>query len=325
MTQKLFLVGLYRTMLSIRLCEESLVVPISDGKVRCPVHLCSGEEAIAVGVCAVLENTDYVFGNHRSHGHYIAKGGKIDRLVAEVFGKESGCSRGRGGSMHLIAPEIGMLGSAPIVAGTISLSLGAALASHIRKENRVCVSFFGDGATNEGVLFESMNFAALKKLPIIFVCENNKYATHMPIAECRPACNISDIAKPFNILNARVDGNNVLDVYDVATEAVDACRNGRGPYFIEALTYRLRGHVGPDDNIQGSHTDIRPKEEIDTWRKKDPIANFEKRLLDEGILTELEIMEIKNEIEQEVLNAHSFAQKSSYPKENELNAYVFKE
>ena len=320
-----FLINLYRKMLEIRLMEESFVDPILKGEVRCPVHLSSGEEAVSVGVCAALKEKDYVFGNHRSHGHFIAKGGKIDEMAAEIYGKETGCSRGRGGSMHLIDPDVGMLGSAPIVAGTISLAVGAAIASLIRKDNRVSVSFFGDGATNEGVLFESMNFAALKKLPIIFVCENNLYATHMPVSECRPDCNIVDIAKPFGISNARIDGNNVLDVYEIAEKATTSCRNGEGPFFIEALTYRLRGHVGPDDNIQGTHTDIRPPEEIDLWKKKDPIDNFEKRLLDDGVLSELEISEIKNEVNQAVRDAHVFATESSYPQESELNAYVFKQ
>ena len=319
-----FLIELYRAMIEIRLCEESFVDPILNGEVRCPVHLCSGEEAIAVGVCAALEDTDYVFGNHRSHGHFIAKGGKINEMVAEIYGKETGCSRGRGGSMHLIDPDVGMLGAAPIVAGTISLALGAALASHIRKERRVSVSFFGDGATNEGVLYESMNFAALKKLPILFVCENNFYATHMPVSECRPDCDIVDIAKPFGIPSARIDGNDVLEVYDTTVKAVELCKNGQGPFFIEALTYRLRGHVGPDDNIQGTHTDIRPQEEVDMWKKKDPIDNFEKQLLDNGVLSESEVSEIKNEINQAVMNAHVFAEKSPYPNESELEKYVFK-
>lgn len=321
---KEFLQQLYRTMLRIRVCEESLVEPILNGDVLCPVHLCCGEESVAVGVCATLEDTDFVFGNHRSHGHFIAKGGGINEMVAEIYAKETGCSRGRGGSMHLIDPEKGMLGSAPIVAGTISLAVGAALASHIRKEKRVSVSFFGDGATNEGVLFECMNLAALKKLPVIFVCENNFYATHMPVQECRPDCDIVDIAKPFNIQSACVDGNNVLEVYEAAKEAVTACREGRGPFFIEAVTYRLRGHVGPDDNIQGSHTDIRPQEEVDMWKKKDPIINFEKQLVDNHILSESEISQIKKEVDKEIHEAHVFAENSSYPKERELNAYVFK-
>ncbi len=321
---KKFLRQLYKTMLRIRVCEESLVEPILNGDVLCPVHLYSGEESVAVGVCAALDDNDYVFGNHRSHGHFIAKGGRIDEMVAEIYTKETGCSRGRGGSMHLIDPEKGMLGAAPIVAGTISLAVGAALASHIRKDKRVSVSFFGDGATNEGVLFECMNLAALKKLPVIFICENNFYATHMPVRECRPDCNIVHIADPFNIQNVRVDGNNVLEVYEAAKDAVTACRDGRGPFFIEAVTYRLRGHVGPDDNIQGSHTDIRPQKEVDMWKKKDPIINFEKQLLDNNVLSKAEVSEIKKEVDQEIREAHVFADNSSYPEEKELNAYVFK-
>jgi len=321
---KEFLQKLYRTMLRIRVCEESLVDPILKKEVLCPVHLCSGEEAVAVGVCAALDDKDFVFGNHRSHGHFIAKGGQVKEMVAEIYVKETGCSRGRGGSMHLIDPEKGMLGSAPIVSGTISLAVGAALAFSIRKEKQVSVSFFGDGATNEGVLFECMNLAALRKLPVIFVCENNFYATHMPVAECRPDCNIVDIAKPFNISSVRVDGNNVLDVFEAAKQAVTACREGHGPFFIEAVTYRLRGHVGPDDNIQGLHTDIRPQEEVDIWKKKDPVINFEKQLLDNDILSESEVSKIKKEIDKEIREAHVFADNSSYPKESELNAYVFK-
>ena len=175
---KSLLEKLYRIMVRIRFCEESFVQPILAREVLCPCHLYSGEEAIAVGICASLNDEDYVFGNHRSHGHYLAKGGGMNQLVAEIYTRETGCSGGRGGSMHLIDVEKGMLGSAPIVAGTISLAMGAALASSIRKDNRVTVSFFGDGATGEGVLYESLNFAALKKLPIIFACENNFYATH---------------------------------------------------------------------------------------------------------------------------------------------------
>ena len=312
-------------MLEIRFTEESFIDPILNGEVRCPVHLYSGEEAIAVGVCAALQETDYIFGNHRSHGHFLAKGGKLKELVAEIYGKETGCSRGRGGSMHLIDPEVGMLGGAPIVSGTISLAVGAALASIIRNDNRISVTFFGDGATNEGVLFESMNFAALKTLPVIFVCENNLYATHMPVEECRPSCNIVDIARPFGIANACVNGNDVLEVYETAVKAVEFCKDGQGPYFIEALTYRLRGHVGPDDNIQGTHTDIRPKEEIEVWKKKDPIDNFERRLLMDGVLSELDVSEIKSHIHQTIQDAHDFSRQSPYPKESELHAYVFKQ
>jgi TPP-dependent pyruvate/acetoin dehydrogenase alpha subunit len=319
-----FLQRLYCTMVRIRVCEESFVEPILNGEVQCPVHLYSGQEAIAAGVCSALTKKDYIFASHRSHGHYLAKGGSLKELVAEIYGKENGCSGGRGGSMHIIAPQIGMVGSAPIVGGTISLAVGAALASKIRKEKRVTVSFFGDGAAGEGVLYESLNFAALKKLPIIFACENNFYSTHMPIRECRPENNVFKIAKPFCIQSYRVDGNDILKVYDVSKKAVDQCRNSRGPIFIEFMTYRLRGHVGPDDNIQGTHTDIRPKEEIENWKKKDPIKRLERFLIKNGILKKEDLGRINHEVEAEVKEAHRYAKMSPYPNPNELTKYVFK-
>lgn len=321
---KKFLQNLYQTMVRIRLCEESLIEPILNGGVRCPVHLYSGEEAIACGVCAALEKKDYIFSTHRSHGHYLAKGGNLPELIAEIYGKKTGCSRGRGGSMHLTDPENRMMGSAPIVAGTISLALGTALASKIRRERHVTVSFFGDGAAGEGILYESLNFAALKKLPIIFACENNLYSTHMPIRECRTSDNIFEIGIPFCIKSYRVEGNDVLQVYEAAKKAAGICRNGQGPVFLEFMTYRLRGHVGPDDNIQGTHTDIRPRKELEKWRKKDPIKNFERFLIKNKILDQENLKEIKQQTEKEVADAYNFAEKSCYPEKRELTKYVFK-
>jgi len=314
---------LYKTMVRIRLFEESLVEPIQKGELKTPCHLYSGEEAVAVGVCAALEKEDYAFGYHRSHGHYLAKGGDMNALAAEIYGKKTGCSKGRGGSMHVISKENGFLGSTPIVAGTISLAMGAALALQIRGEKRVAVSFFGDGATGEGVLYESLNFAALKRLPMLFVCENNLYSTHLPIREIRPNDDIVKIAKPFGIKSFRIDGNNVLEVVETAKKAVEYMRKGNGPVLIEARTYRLRGHVGPDDNIQGTHTDIRPKEEIEEWKQKDPIVLFEKRLETEFGVSKEEIESIRKAAQKEVDEAHRFAKESAYPSQEELHEYVF--
>lgn len=319
-----FLQALYKTMLRIRLCEESIINPILNHEVLCPCHLYSGEEAIAAGIGASLIGKDYIFSNHRSHGHFIAKGGSIAEMLAEIYGRETGCSRGHGGSMHLIDPDVGMMGSAPIVSGTISLAVGAALASTIRKEDRVTVTFFGDGATGEGVLYESLNFAALMKLPIVFVCENNYYATHMPIRDCRIQNNIYKIAEPFCIDNEEVDGNDVLQVYEAGKKAIKKCRRGEGPVFLECLTYRFRGHVGPDDNIQGNHTDIRPKEEIEAWRQKDPIVLFEKYLLGNKVLDQSVLNNVKKEIETEVAAAHKFAKNSPLPDGKNLMRYVFR-
>lgn len=317
------LLRLYRVMLVIRYAEESIAESVVDGTVKCPCHLYSGQEAIAAGVCSALTHDDFVFGNHRSHGHYLAMGGDLGAMFAEIYGAEYGCARGRGGSMHLIAPENGMMGAAPIVAGTISLALGAALASSINGGKRVAVSFFGDGSTGEGVLYESLNFAALKRLPIVFVCENNLYSTHMSIRECRPDEKIADIAKPFGIANRRVDGNDVLKIYDVARDAVERCRRGEGPVFLECLTYRLRGHVGPDDNIQGTHTDIRPRAEIERWKLKDPIVRLKRAIVKSGVSAEL-MREVEREAELSVEQSHVAAKAAIKPTAGELLQNVFK-
>ncbi len=317
------LYDLYKTMLRIRFFEEGLVEPILNREIHTPCHLYSGQEAVAVGLCKALSQDDYIFGNHRSHGHFLAKGGSLQALAAEIYCRETGCSRGRGGSMHLIDPTVGMLGSAPIVAGTISLAVGAALASLIRKDGRVSVSFFGDGATGEGVLYESMNFAALKKLPIIFACENNLYATHMHIRECRVNQPIRKIAEPFGIDNHEVDGNDVLQIYGKVRQAAEACRKGNGPVFMEFLTYRYRGHVGPDDNIQGLHTDIRPQEELTQWFEKDPIRRLERHLMEHHLMDEQDLLPIKDEAEKEVREAKAYAENSARPRLEEMAKYVF--
>ena len=322
--EKPFLLSLYRMMVQIRYCEESFVDPILNGTIKCPVHLYSGEEAIATGVSAHLGVKDKVFGNHRSHGHFLAKGGKMKELVAEVFCKGNGCSLGRGGSMHLIDPEVGFLGAAPIVSGTVSLALGAALGAKISRNGSVAVSYFGDGAAGEGVLYESLNFASIHKLPMLFVCENNFYATHMPLKETRNSDSIYESALSFGLKASRHDGNDVLEVYETAKDAVDYCRSGNGPVFLEYETYRLRGHVGPDDNIQGDHTDIRPPEEIAEWRKKDPIIKFISTLLDSGIVTKDELTEVDQEVNDEVAGAHKFAMDSKNINIEELKKYVFK-
>ena len=317
------LLNLYRTMVRIRLVEESFVEPILKGDIRCPVHLYVGEEAVAAGVCANLTDKDYVFGTHRSHGHYIAKGGGMKEMVAEIYGKETGCAKGRGGSMHVIDVKRGMLGAAPIVAGTVSLATGAALASRMRKENRVSVAFFGDGAVGEGVLHESLNFAALKKLPVIYVCENNLYSTHLPITECRTTPDIFEIGAPYGIHYEQVDGQDVLKTYAAGKRAAEHARRGKGPVFLEFMTYRYRGHVGPDDNIQGSHTDIRPREEIARWKRNDPLKNLERVLLAKKLASAKELNGIVSKAEKEVREAHAFALKSPYPKPQDLSRYVY--
>jgi pyruvate dehydrogenase E1 component alpha subunit len=310
-------------MLRIRTCEEGFVDPILSGEIKCPVHLCSGEEAIATGVCSALKKDDHIFGNHRSHGHYLAKGGDLKKMVAEVYCKETGCSKGRGGSMHLIDVDAGVLGSAPIVAGTISLALGAGLASSISKSGSVVATFFGDGATGEGVLCESLNFAALKKLPIIFVCENNLYSTHLPIDEIRVNRDIYQLGEPFGVRSLVLDGNSVLEVYEKAQDAVEYCRSGKGPVLLECKTYRQRGHVGPDDNIQGSHTDIRPESEVEEWLQKDPIKRLERYMLENSVADSEELSKIQAAVTGEVADAFKAAAASAFPDKSEVAKYVY--
>lgn len=217
--------SLYVAMLRMRRIEEKIAELLSgEPEIICPVHLYIGQEAVAAGVCAHLRKEDYVFSTHRSHGHYLAKGGDIRALVAELYGRVTGCSRGRGGSMHVASPNIGLPGSSAIVAGTIPLAIGAALAFSIRKQDNVAVAFFGDGATNEGAFYESLNFASLKKLPVIFVCENNAYSTHMPVSECLADTRIYRKADAFNMPGTRVDGNNVMDVLRAAGKAITDAR-----------------------------------------------------------------------------------------------------
>jgi acetoin:2,6-dichlorophenolindophenol oxidoreductase subunit alpha len=317
------LLDVYRTLATIRLVEESFVPGILDGTIRCPVHLYSGEEAVATGLCKALSPRDYVFGTHRSHGHFIAMGGALQDLVSEVYCRQTGCSHGRGGSMHLSDPENGMLGAAPIVAGTIALALGAALATQIRADGRVVVSFFGDGATGEGVLYEAMNFAAVKHLPLIFACENNLYSTHMPIGDIRVARPIAELANPFGIPTQRIDGNDVVAVHEAAADIVSARRRGDGPAFVEYLTYRLRGHVGPNDNIQGTQIDIRPAAEVEQWRARDPLPRFEAFVLKNSTVTGAELGQIREAIGQDITEAHRLAAASPRPAESEISHYVF--
>jgi len=318
------IISLYKLMLLIRKCEESFIEPILDGTIKCPVHLYTGEEAVAVGFSGYLSKKDVVFGNHRSHGHYLAKGGDLDKMVAEIYCKEDGCARGRGGSMHIIDETVGMLGAAPIVAGTISLTMGAALGFKYQKKKNIAVTFFGDGATGEGVLFESMNFAAMRKLPIIFACENNYYSTHLPIKETRPDFPILKIGESFGIKSYQVDGNDIIKTTSICEEAVGICRKGEGPIFMEFKTYRLRGHVGPSDNIQGTQTDIRPLEEIEKWKKKDPLIRLEKYMLNNKICGHKDFLEIGKKVDARIKLAHTKAKISEFPRREEVEYYVFK-
>lgn len=317
----LTLLKMYECMVRIRRLEEIVGELVCKKEIKCPSHLYIGQEAVAVGVCSSLKREDYIFGTHRSHGHYLAKGGNLKELLAELYGRLNGCSRGKGGSMHVVAPEVGLLGTPAIVAGGIPLAVGTALASVLKGEKRVSVAFFGDGATNEGVFYESLNFASLKKLPVIFVCENNYYSTHMPISACLADTNIKDKAKVFNMPGFRLNGNDVIEVFQKTREAVEKAREGGGPSLIECLTYRWRGHVGPHYDLDKG---LRSQEELNWWMGRCPIKRLEKTLLDEEIISSEEKHKIVKRIDEEIGEAVRFAKKSPYPGEDELYRDVFK-
>lgn len=313
---------MYTTMLKIRHFEERVAELLdAEPKIICPIHLYTGQEAVAAGVCANLREDDYVFSTHRSHGHYLAKGGDLKALMAELYGKATGCSKGRGGSMHLAYPDAGLPGSSAIVAGTIPLAVGTALSFVLQKKDNVAVAFFGDGATNEGVFYESLNFASLRKLPVIFVCENNLYSTHVPVAACLADTQIYRKAEIFDMPGVRVDGNNVLDVYQIAKEAVELARRGQGPTLIECKTYRWRGHVGSNYDLEKG---LREKEELDYWMERCPIKSLENFLSEQGIISAAEKTQIQARVDQEVEEALVSAREAPYPNDGELGSNVFK-
>jgi acetoin:2,6-dichlorophenolindophenol oxidoreductase subunit alpha len=309
-------------MLRIRLVQLRIESLYHLDEMKTPVHLCIGQEAVAAGVCAALEKDDYITSNHRGHGHYLAKGGDLKRMIAELYCRETGCSKGRGGSMHLVDVSVGHLGSSSIVAGGISIGAGLALAIKMRKLPRVSVIFFGDGAADEGVLYESLNFAMLKKLPAIFVLENNQWAVCSRDSTRQSHENVFHSAPREQLMTASIDGNSVRDVYDAAAAAVARARAGDGPSFIECKTYRLRGHAGAgsDANL-GYRTDT----EISEWESKCPVSAFREKLLSDGILHETEISEMEKEIKSEIDEAFDFAQKSPLPKKEDVGLYLFKE
>src|SRR5438128_41592 len=283
-----------RRMLTIRRFEERASADYLAGKIYGVVHCYIGEEAVAVGVCSALAGTDRIISTHRGHGHCIAKGADLNRMMAELYGRYTGYCKGKGGSMHIADFGIGMLGANGIVAGGISIVTGAGLAAQLEGKGRVAVSFFGDGAASAGPFHESLNIAALWKLPMLYVCENNSYGVNTSVAEAVSVKDVADRAAAYGIPGVVVDGNDVLAVYEVAEAAVNRARAGHGPTLIECKTYRWRAHT----EIKGT-PDRRPPEEVEEWKQKDPIARLVRRLTEQGLLTE----DGWKRIDEEVLQA----------------------
>ncbi len=298
---------LLETMLRIRKAELQIAVMFKYGKMPSGAHLYEGEEAIAAGICAHLNKTDCITSTHRGHGHCIAKGMDPKRMMAEVCGKATGCSGGKGGTMHMFDPRIGIMGTIGIVGGGMPIATGIGLSAKLRKTDQVSVSFFGDGASNNGSFHESINLAALWKLPVLYVCENNGYATSVSTKRSTPVQNIADRACGYGIPGIVVDGNKVEDVYEVAAEAVRRARAGEGPTLIECKTYRIRGHFEGDDAI------YRTKEEVEEARKRDPIEHWKGILFAEGVIDEAGYEKLSAEIDKEIEAAAAFAEESPLP------------
>ncbi len=314
------LIELYKTMLKIRMVERKIEGEYKYDEIKTPIHLSIGQEAIAAGVCAYLKKDDYLFGTHRSHSQYLAKGGDLNKMIAEMYLRSTGCSQGRGGSMHLVDPDVGILGSSAIVGGSFPLGTGAALASKLRKDNRVTAVFFGDGAVDEGVFHECLNFAALKKLPVIYVCENNHYAINSHELQRHSEKNIFRLAQSYGMASEQLDGNDVLQVCRHAEAAVNRARNGEGPTFLECITYRWKGHIGTVDDVGNGY---RPQDEHEYWLSKCPIKWFAGYLRETGVLNDELDRSIHEELEQLIEDAFSFAKNSPKPRPEELMNHIY--
>lgn len=308
---------IYHKMVAIREFEERLYSLFLSEAMPGTMHQYTGEEAVAAGVCAAIEPNDYITSTHRGHGHAIAKGVSLTSLMAEMFSKDNGCCRGMGGSMHLSDPSVGMLGATGIVGGGIPIATGAALSAKMRGSNQVAISFFGDGASNEGSFHESLNQAGVWKLPVIYVCENNLYGFSEPFKEVSSVLNIADRAASYGFPGYVVDGMDVLDVFRATHAAVDRARLGEGPTLIECKTYRYRGHS------RFEKPNYRTEYEVQVWKEKDPIRNFQQFLMDEKIMNMEDFEHIKQEIRAELESAILDARSSPEPVPEASIGYVF--
>ncbi len=304
-------------MLLIRAFEEKAEKLFMRNLVHGTMHLSAGEEAIPVGAIFAIKSTDYITSTHRGHGHMIAKGGDLKKMFAEFLGKDTGYCHGRGGSMHIADFGLRNLGATGIVGAGIPIATGAALALKMQNKSDVVLAFFGDGAANEGVFFESLNMATIWKLPEIFLCENNQYAMSSPVKRFVPTPNIADRASAFGIPGISIDGMDVIAVYETVKAAAERARSGKGPTLIEAKTYRFKGHSKSDKNL------YRTKEEIEEWKKKDPITTFAARLMEIGDLQQNEFENMKEKVNAIIEEAVKFAIDSPEPDPKTVEKFVY--
>lgn len=311
---------LLREMLYIRLVEETMAARYPEQEMRCPVHLSVGQEAAAVGVCQALRVEDKVFSTHRCHAHYLAKGGDLNAMIAEIYGKEPGCLGGRGGSMHLTDPSKGMIVSVPIVGSSIPLAVGSALADRLDRSDRISATFFGEASTEEGVFHESANFASLNKLPVLFVCENNLYSVYTPLRRRQPDRPLVDLAKAHALRAMHADGNDVEAVLAVTQEAVEHARSGKGPVFLVLDTYRWLEHCGPNfDNDLGYRTEA----ELLEWKKRDPLEILKARLAAAGGFDSATYKSMEADLQRTVDAAFEFAKAAPLPQPSQASEFVY--
>jgi pyruvate dehydrogenase E1 component alpha subunit len=309
---------LLREMLTIRRFEERASADYIAGRIYGVVHCYIGEEAVAVGVCSALARTDQIISTHRGHGHCIAKGADLNRMMAELYGRQTGYCKGKGGSMHIADFGIGMLGANGIVAGGISIVTGAGLAAQMEGKGGVAVAFFGDGASNAGPFHECLNIAATHRLPVVYVCENNLWAAHTAAAATHAQNEVAGRAAGYGIPGVVVDGNDVFAVYQAANAAVERARRGDGPTLIECKTYRWRGHTERPGMV-----DPRDRAEIESWQQKDPIALLERQLREQGELDEAGLRAMQAEITAALEAAVAFAEASPFPRPEQATEDVF--
>jgi pyruvate dehydrogenase E1 component alpha subunit len=310
------LLKMYRRMLEAREFEEKLYYLFLTRKMPGTMHQATGQEAVAVGVASALKQDDYITSTHRGHAHCIAKGVPLNGMMAEMFAKRTGSCRGMGGSMHLCDFSKGMLGAFGIVGAGIPIATGAALSAKVRSSGQVAISFFGDGAANEGVFHESLNMAALWKLPVVFVCENNQYALSMTVEQSSAVPNIAARACAYGIPGEQVDGNDVSAVYRATALAVDRARAGKGPTLLECLTYRIRGHA----RFESAH--YRSPDEVEAWKKRDPILRFREALLREALVSEAELEAVQRQVEAAIDAAVAYAEASEDVQPDDFWPYV---
>ena len=308
-------------MKRIRFVEEEIARRYPEGKMRCPTHLSVGQEAVAAATGLALTHRDMAVSGHRAHAHYLGKGGDLKSMIAEIYGKATGCSGGKGGSMHLIDESVGFMGSTAIVGGTVPVGVGLAYGMKVKKSDQVSCVFHGDAVVETGAFFESVNFAALKKLPVLFICENNLYSVYSPLSVRQPeGRNITDMVAGLGISTYSGDGNDVAAVYSRVCDSVDAIRAGEGPQLIEFSTYRWLEHCGP---AYDNHIGYRSEAEFLEWQAKEPIARFERVMLKNLTITPKELQLMNDNIVLEVEEAFNFAESSSMPQAESAYSDVY--